>query len=93
MGPSENTKHRASPKNAGDANRGDSDTTPPTTNPALVSIATSAGPTSSAHRATSAAKDAPCVFEQNTRRHFVRHVAGIERDRNHAARGEIRGVL
>ena len=33
MGPSENTKHRASPKNAGDANRGDSDTTPPTTNP------------------------------------------------------------
>jgi hypothetical protein len=64
----------------------DVDATPPTTCLQSVSIATSVGPASS-HKDKSVAKEAPCVFEQNTRRHFTRQAAGIERDKSHAERG------
>ena len=86
MGPSENTKLRASPKNAARSARNVCETTPPTKNPHSVSTATSVGPASS-HPRKNDANEAPFVFELNTRRHFVRQSQGIERDRNHAERG------
>ena len=86
--PRAKTKERASPKNSGLEVR-DSEETPPSTSPARVRTATSAGPWSTT-RDRNVWKLRPSTSESKSRLHAPRHSEGMPPERNQATNGVTR---